>query len=139
MFFLCGIAVRFTLILCPEFGISQDTPSLAYAAVSLSEIPSCSRIMTTIPGFLTKTYEIFNTADYTDCCGWGNNGSTIVIKKVTLSWDLNEHTSFATIVTSREQHLIFLSSIIFARLNSFRRAFCRSILNTPTFNLLFDS
>ena len=38
--------------------------------------------MTTIPGFLTKTYEIFNTPEYTDCCGWGNNGSTIVIKKV---------------------------------------------------------
>ena len=38
--------------------------------------------MTTIPGFLTKTYEIFNSPDYTDCCGWGNNGSTIVIKKV---------------------------------------------------------
>ena len=43
MFFLCGVSVRFTLIWCPEFGISQDTPSLAYAAVSLSEKPSCSR------------------------------------------------------------------------------------------------
>jgi hypothetical protein len=38
--------------------------------------------MTTIPGFLTKTYEIFNTPEYVDCCGWGNNGTTIVIKKV---------------------------------------------------------
>ena len=45
--------------------------------------------MTTIPGFLTKTYEIFNTPDYTDCCGWGNNGSTIVIKKVTFPWIAN--------------------------------------------------
>ena len=48
--------------------------------------------MTTIPGFLTKTYEIFNTPEYTDCCGWGNNGSTIVIKKVRLRlfWNLNK-------------------------------------------------
>jgi heat shock transcription factor len=38
--------------------------------------------MTTIPGFLTKTYEIFNTPEYIDCCGWGNDGSTIVIKKI---------------------------------------------------------
>jgi len=38
--------------------------------------------MTSIPGFLTKTYEIFNTPEYIDCCGWGNDGSTIVIKKI---------------------------------------------------------
>lgn len=54
---------------------------LVYAVTS-SESNIKITAMTTIPGFLTKTYEIFNTPEYTDCCGWGNNGSTIVIKKV---------------------------------------------------------
>lgn len=36
----------------------------------------------TIPGFLTKTYEIFSSAEHKDLCGWGARGDTIVIKKV---------------------------------------------------------
>ena len=36
----------------------------------------------TLPSFLTKTYEIFNTKEYNDCCGWGSTGETIVIKKI---------------------------------------------------------
>ena len=35
-----------------------------------------------LPSFLTKTYEIFNTKEYNDCCGWGSTGETIVIKKI---------------------------------------------------------
>jgi len=35
-----------------------------------------------IPGFLTKTFEIFSNEEYSDLCGWGENGDTIVIKKV---------------------------------------------------------
>ena len=38
--------------------------------------------MTNIPGFLLKTYEIFNTPEYSNLCGWGSNGETIVIKKI---------------------------------------------------------
>jgi hypothetical protein len=35
-----------------------------------------------VPGFLTKTYEIFNTPEYQDICSWGPNGDTINIKKI---------------------------------------------------------
>eukprot|EP00428_Durinskia_dybowskii_P081129 CAMPEP_0170433518 /NCGR_PEP_ID=MMETSP0117_2-20130122/42547_1 /TAXON_ID=400756 /ORGANISM="Durinskia baltica, Strain CSIRO CS-38" /LENGTH=716 /DNA_ID=CAMNT_0010693285 /DNA_START=37 /DNA_END=2187 /DNA_ORIENTATION=- len=38
--------------------------------------------MTTVPGFLTRTFEIFSSPEYSDCCGWGPNGDTIVIKKI---------------------------------------------------------
>ena len=38
--------------------------------------------MASVPGFLAKTYEIFNNAKYADCCGWGQNGDTIVIRKI---------------------------------------------------------
>lgn len=38
--------------------------------------------MASVPGFLTKTFEIFSSPEYADCCGWGANGDTIVIKKV---------------------------------------------------------
>eukprot|EP00624_Nannochloropsis_granulata_P005053 evm.model.NODE_35794_length_6463_cov_7.710196.1 len=37
---------------------------------------------TTIPGFLTKTFEIFSSGEYRDLCGWGPRGDTILIKKV---------------------------------------------------------
>jgi hypothetical protein len=37
---------------------------------------------TTIPGFLTKTFEIFSSGEYKDLCGWGPRGDTILIKKV---------------------------------------------------------
>lgn len=36
----------------------------------------------TIPGFLTKTYEIFSSGEYSDLCGWGAGGDTIIIQKV---------------------------------------------------------
>jgi len=36
----------------------------------------------TIPGFLTKTFEIFSSGEYKDLCGWGPRGDTILIKKV---------------------------------------------------------
>jgi hypothetical protein len=39
---------------------------------------------TSVPGFLTKTFEIFSTPEYGDICGWGPNGDTIIIKKVAL-------------------------------------------------------
>lgn len=35
-----------------------------------------------IPGFLTKTFEIFSNEEFEDLCGWGENGDTIIIKKV---------------------------------------------------------
>jgi hypothetical protein len=35
-----------------------------------------------IPGFLSKTYEIFNTPEFDEVCGWGPKGETIVIKKI---------------------------------------------------------
>lgn len=35
-----------------------------------------------VPGFLSKTYEIFNTPTYSDCCGWGKGGETIIITKI---------------------------------------------------------
>ena len=38
--------------------------------------------MASVPGFLTKTFEIFSSPEYSECCGWGPNGDTIVIKKV---------------------------------------------------------
>jgi len=37
---------------------------------------------TTIPGFLTKTFEIFSSGEFKDLCGWGSRGDTILIKKV---------------------------------------------------------
>ena len=37
---------------------------------------------TSVPGFLTKTYEIFSNPEYADCCGWGPTGETIIIRKV---------------------------------------------------------
>ena len=37
---------------------------------------------TSIPGFLTKTYEIFTSPEYRYCCDWGRNGSTIVVTKI---------------------------------------------------------
>lgn len=38
--------------------------------------------MASVPGFLTKTFEIFSSSEYSDCCGWGSNGETIIIRKV---------------------------------------------------------
>lgn len=35
-----------------------------------------------IPGFLTKTYEIFSNPEYAECCGWGENGESIVVIKI---------------------------------------------------------
>ena len=35
-----------------------------------------------IPGFLTKTYEIFSNSEYKYCCEWGQNGKTIVVTKI---------------------------------------------------------
>ena len=35
-----------------------------------------------VPGFLTKTFEIFSSPELSDCCGWGATGATIVISKV---------------------------------------------------------
>eukprot|EP00611_Tribonema_gayanum_P018379 TRINITY_DN31474_c0_g1_i1.p1 TRINITY_DN31474_c0_g1~~TRINITY_DN31474_c0_g1_i1.p1 ORF type:complete len:153 (-),score=17.85 TRINITY_DN31474_c0_g1_i1:5-463(-) len=37
---------------------------------------------TNIPGFLTKTYEIFSNSSFSKLCGWGVNGDTIVIYKI---------------------------------------------------------
>jgi hypothetical protein len=38
--------------------------------------------MAHVPGFLTKTYEIFSKPEYGEYCGWGVNGDSIVIRKV---------------------------------------------------------
>jgi hypothetical protein len=35
-----------------------------------------------IPGFLTKTYEIFSLPDHQEYCGWGPKGDTIIIRKI---------------------------------------------------------
>lgn len=35
-----------------------------------------------VPGFLTKTHEIFNSPQYQDICCWGPNGNTINVKKI---------------------------------------------------------
>lgn len=35
-----------------------------------------------IPGFLTKTFEIFTNPAFSKMCGWGANGDTIVIFKI---------------------------------------------------------
>jgi heat shock transcription factor len=35
-----------------------------------------------LPGFITKTFSIFNTIEFLDCCGWGNEGTTIIIKNM---------------------------------------------------------
>jgi hypothetical protein len=35
-----------------------------------------------VPGFLSKTFEIFSNPEFSDMCGWGSNGETIVISKV---------------------------------------------------------
>lgn len=35
-----------------------------------------------IPGFLTKTFEIFSLPEYNYCCEWGRNGTTIVVTKI---------------------------------------------------------
>ena len=33
-------------------------------------------------GFLTKAYEIFDCGNFSDCCGWGPKGETIVVKRI---------------------------------------------------------
>ena len=35
-----------------------------------------------IPGFLTKTYEIFSLPEHQEYCGWGPKGDTIMIRKI---------------------------------------------------------
>lgn len=40
------------------------------------------RPQTSIPGFLTKTYEIFTSPEYRYCCDWGQDGKTIVVNKI---------------------------------------------------------
>lgn len=100
--------------------------------------------MTTIPGFLTKTYEIFNTPEYTDCCGWGNNGSTIVIKKV-IFWEMSfgtwflSHTSYITTTLWVRIRYILHPLLGLFRLNSFRRASYRNISSIRIFSHLSDS
>lgn len=37
---------------------------------------------TSIPGFLTKTYEIFTSPEYRYCCDWGKDGNSIVVTKI---------------------------------------------------------
>ena len=34
-----------------------------------------------VPGFLTKTYDIFSELEHQEFCGWGVNGDTIVVRK----------------------------------------------------------
>ena len=41
--------------------------------------------MTSVPGFLTKTFDIFSNPNYSEMCGWGANGETIVIRRVSLN------------------------------------------------------
>ena len=36
----------------------------------------------TIPGFLSKTYDIFTNKEFENICGWGARGETIIIKKI---------------------------------------------------------
>ena len=39
-----------------------------------------------VPGFLTKTFDIFSDDSYIDYCGWTEDGNGIVIKKVIIWW-----------------------------------------------------
>lgn len=38
--------------------------------------------MNSIPGFISKTYEIFNSAEFTDLCCWSNGGNSINITNI---------------------------------------------------------
>jgi hypothetical protein len=67
----------------PPGGISQPGRSSGSSAPSSpSSRNSKDEKKPNIPGFLTKTYEIFASPEFTDLCGWGENGNTIIIKKV---------------------------------------------------------
>lgn len=35
-----------------------------------------------IPGFLTKTYEIFSRIEHQEYCSWGAKGDSIIIRKI---------------------------------------------------------
>ena len=77
-----------------------------------------------VPGFLSKTYDIFNSSEYSDCCGWGVNGDTIVIKKVVLKVTNDNHWSLI---------------LIEYRLNNFQKLCCQNSLNMRIFNHLYDN
>ena len=45
-------------------------------------VPEEKTTNNSIPGFLTKTYEIFTSPEYKYCCEWGQNGKTIIVTKI---------------------------------------------------------
>ena len=75
--------------------------------------------MSSVSGFLSKTFEIFSDTSHDDICSWGPNGDTIQVKKVV---------HFIDDVT-------LLIHIL--RLKIFQRKFCHCILNILIFNRLF--
>lgn len=86
--------------------------------------------MASVPGFLTKTFEIFSNPEYSDCCGWGPNGETIVIRKV-LYICMLPFFDFLLRTT-----LICIDNLIY-RSRLFRKMYFQTILNILIFNLLF--
>jgi hypothetical protein len=44
--------------------------------------------MSSVPGFLSKTFGIFSNPQFADVCGWGPNGDTIIIRKVIIIYHI---------------------------------------------------
>ena len=75
---------------------------------------------TSVPGFLTKTFDIFSNPAYQDLCGWNESGDMITIKRV--------FAVFMSIVVGAQSLAL--------RLLIFRNASFPSISNIKTSNLL---
>jgi hypothetical protein len=46
-----------------------------------SSLTSSTTTLKAVPGFLTKTYDIFSREDHQEYCGWGSKGDSIVIRQ----------------------------------------------------------
>ena len=38
---------------------------------------------TRVPGFVSKAFEIFSDGQHGDICGWGREGKTVVVRRIT--------------------------------------------------------
>ncbi|CAM9411494.1 unnamed protein product [Ectocarpus sp. 4 AP-2014] len=59
-------------------GGNREAEYAAAAAAALAEGPKSRG---NVAGFLVKAYQIFNTPAWSDVCGWGEGGNTVVIRK----------------------------------------------------------